>query len=87
METLNMQTTPCLDPAVWSAPAGAPEKKSPFDLTDKTIVVTGGGGILGRGMCAALASQGARVAVVEMNPAPTPRSCRQVCSPVATSTA
>jgi NAD(P)-dependent dehydrogenase (short-subunit alcohol dehydrogenase family) len=63
MGILNMHVAHDPNLAVWSSPG----KKSPFDLTDKTIVVTGGGGILGRGMCAALASQGARVAVVEMN--------------------
>lgn len=38
-----------------------------FDLTGKTALVTGGGGILGRHFVAALAEHGARVAVVDRN--------------------
>jgi NAD(P)-dependent dehydrogenase (short-subunit alcohol dehydrogenase family) len=38
-----------------------------FDLNGKTAVVTGGGGILGRGFCSVLALHGARVAVVDIN--------------------
>jgi NAD(P)-dependent dehydrogenase (short-subunit alcohol dehydrogenase family) len=37
-----------------------------FDLTDRTAVVTGGAGILGRHFCRGLAQHGARVAVVDV---------------------
>lgn len=36
-----------------------------FDLSGKVVVITGGAGILGRRISAALASQGARVAIVD----------------------
>src|SRR5438105_3088247 len=39
----------------------------PFDLTGRTAVVTGGGGILGTGFCRVLAAHGARVAVLDVN--------------------
>ncbi len=39
----------------------------PFDLTGRTAVVTGGGGILGKGFCQVLAAYGARVAVLDVN--------------------
>lgn len=38
-----------------------------FNLKGKTAVVTGGGGILGRGFCSVLAGHGARVAVVDID--------------------
>lgn len=38
-----------------------------FDLTGRTAVVTGGGGILGTGFCKVLAAYGARVAVMDVN--------------------
>lgn len=38
-----------------------------FDLSGRTAIVTGGGGILGRGFCAILAAYGARVALVDVN--------------------
>lgn len=38
-----------------------------FDLTGRTAVVTGGGGILGTGFCKVLAAHGARVAVLDVN--------------------
>lgn len=40
--------------------------KNLFDLSGKVAVVTGGGGILGRHFCAALAAHGADVAVVDV---------------------
>ena len=42
-------------------------EKQPFDLTGRTAVVTGGGGILGTGFCKVLAAHGARVAVLDVN--------------------
>ncbi len=39
----------------------------PFDLTGRCAVVTGGGGILGKGFCQVLAAYGARVAVLDVN--------------------
>jgi NAD(P)-dependent dehydrogenase (short-subunit alcohol dehydrogenase family) len=38
-----------------------------FDLTGKVAVVTGGNGILGRSMCAALAGKQAKVAIIGRN--------------------
>lgn len=38
-----------------------------FDLTGRTAIVTGGGGILGQGFCRVLAEHGARVAVFDVN--------------------
>ena len=40
-----------------------------FDLTGKTAIVTGGGGILGQGFCEVLAAYGANVAVFDVNEA------------------
>ena len=40
---------------------------NPFDLTGRTAVVTGGGGILGRGFCEVLAAHGARVVVLDLD--------------------
>jgi len=37
-----------------------------FDLTGKTAIVTGGGGILGQGFCRVLAEHGANVAIVDL---------------------
>jgi NAD(P)-dependent dehydrogenase (short-subunit alcohol dehydrogenase family) len=40
-----------------------------FDLTGKTALVTGAGGILGRGFCQVLAAHGARVAAADIDAA------------------
>jgi NAD(P)-dependent dehydrogenase (short-subunit alcohol dehydrogenase family) len=40
-----------------------------FDLTGRAAIVTGGGGILGRGFCEVLARHGARVAVFDVDDA------------------
>jgi NAD(P)-dependent dehydrogenase (short-subunit alcohol dehydrogenase family) len=40
-----------------------------FDLSGRTAIVTGGGGILGQGFCRVLADNGARVAVFEIDEA------------------
>lgn len=41
------------------------QSNNPFNLTGRTAIVTGGGGILGRGFCRILAEHGARVAVLD----------------------
>ena len=38
-----------------------------FDLSGRTAIVTGGGGILGQGFCEVLAAYGANVAVFDVN--------------------
>jgi len=43
--------------------------RSEFDLTGRAAIVTGGGGILGRGFCQVLAEHGARVAVIDVDQA------------------
>jgi len=40
---------------------------SSFDLTGRTAVITGGGGILGLGFCKVLAANGARVVVLDID--------------------
>lgn len=40
-----------------------------FDLSGRTAIVTGGGGILGQGFCEVLAAHGANVAVFDVNEA------------------
>jgi NAD(P)-dependent dehydrogenase (short-subunit alcohol dehydrogenase family) len=40
-----------------------------FDLSGRTAIVTGGGGILGQGFCEVLAAHGANVAVFDVNDA------------------
>jgi NAD(P)-dependent dehydrogenase (short-subunit alcohol dehydrogenase family) len=49
-----------------------------FDLTGRTAIVTGGGGILGRGFCAVLAEHGARVAVFDVDEAAAENSASAV---------
>ena len=39
------------------------------DLTGKTVIVTGGAGILGQNFCKGFAAQGARVVVLDLDPA------------------
>ncbi len=43
------------------------KNRSLFDLTDRTAIVTGGGGILGRRFCQVLAAYGARVAIIDID--------------------
>lgn len=50
--------------------------RSMFDLSGKTAIVTGGAGILGQHFCAALASFGARVAVVDLDAAAAARQAQ-----------
>ncbi len=45
-----------------------------FDLTGRTAIVTGGGGILGQGFCEVLAAHGAKVAVFDVNEAAAGRT-------------
>ena len=42
------------------------EKKSPFDLTGKTAVITGGAGVLGSTMSKGLAAAGVKVAILDI---------------------
>lgn len=49
-----------------------------FDLTGKTAIVTGGGGILGRGFCTALAAFGARTAIVDLAEAAAEATADQI---------
>jgi len=49
-----------------------------FDLTGKTALVTGGGGILGRGFCKALAEYGASVVLVELSVERAQEACEDV---------
>lgn len=50
-----------------STPAPLPDYSNLFDLTGKSAVVTGAGGILGRHFSAALAAHGAAVALVDID--------------------
>lgn len=50
------------------------KQTNPFDLSGKTVVVTGGGGVLGKAMSIGLAQAGARVAVLGRRLQP----CQQV---------
>lgn len=52
--------------------------RSEFDLTGRTAIVTGGGGILGRGFCEVLARHGARVAVFDVDQAAAQTTVDQV---------
>ncbi|GLV53775.1 dioxygenase [Dictyobacter sp. S3.2.2.5] len=46
-----------------------PDYRTPFNIEGKTVVITGGGGVLGRVMAQALAEAGARVAVISLHEA------------------
>ncbi|MBI1208562.1 MAG: SDR family oxidoreductase [Azospirillum sp.] len=48
-------------------PPALPDYRGLFDLSEKTAVVTGGCGILGRHFCAGLAAHGAQVVVVDLD--------------------
>lgn len=52
--------------------------KKLFDLKNKTAVVTGGCGILGRGFCSGLASHGAKVAVVDIKKAEAEKAAAEL---------
>lgn len=56
---------------------------NPFDLTGRTAIVTGGGGILGRGFCRVLAAHGARVAVFDLDARAASETAEAVRSDVA----
>ena len=45
-----------------------------FDLSGRTAIVTGGGGILGQGFCEVLAAHGANIAVFDVNEAAAART-------------
>jgi NAD(P)-dependent dehydrogenase (short-subunit alcohol dehydrogenase family) len=49
-----------------------------FDLSGKSAIVTGGGGILGKGFCQVLAAHGASVAVLDVNEASAVATAEQV---------
>jgi NAD(P)-dependent dehydrogenase (short-subunit alcohol dehydrogenase family) len=54
-----------------------------FDLSGRSAIVTGGGGILGRGFCRVLAEHGAAVAVLDVNEAAASESAEHVRQAVA----
>lgn len=56
--------------------------RDPFDLTGRAALVTGGGGILGRGFCRVLAEHGASVAVVDVDRAAADRAAAAVAADV-----
>ncbi|WP_033068654.1 SDR family oxidoreductase [Thalassospira australica] len=49
-----------------------------FDLSGKTALVTGAGGILGRGFCTVLAEYGASVALVDVNMEIVEKACQEI---------
>ena len=49
------------------ASAKAAQMRDQFDLSGRTAIVTGGGGILGQGFCEVLAAHGANVAVFDVD--------------------
>lgn len=54
-------------------------KKNIFDLTGKTIIVTGGTGHLGKAMCEGLASMGANVAIASLDNNKISSFAEQLC--------
>ncbi|MEM9525271.1 MAG: SDR family oxidoreductase [Bacteroidota bacterium] len=58
-----------------------------FSLHDKTALVTGGGSGIGRAICLALASQGAKVAVVDLDLAPAMEVQQQILAAGGTASA
>ena len=53
---------------------------SGFEITGKVAVVTGGAGVLCAAMCCKLASVGAKVAVLDLNPASAVQIAAEICS-------
>jgi len=49
-----------------------------FDVKDKCIAITGGAGVLGAAMVRALASRGAKVAVLDFNLAGAEKLCSEI---------
>lgn len=55
-------------------------KGTPFDLTGKVAVVTGGAGVLCAAMCRGLAHAGAKVAVLDLNSSAAEQLAMQLCA-------
>jgi NAD(P)-dependent dehydrogenase (short-subunit alcohol dehydrogenase family) len=53
-------------------------KDSLFSVEGKCVAVTGGAGVLGESMCKALASRGAKLAVMDLNAARAGELCKQI---------
>lgn len=51
-----------------------------FDISGQTAVVTGGAGVLCSSLCRALAAAGARVAVLDLNPAAAEALAAEICA-------
>ena len=51
-----------------------------FDISGHTAVVTGGAGVLCSSLCRALAAAGARVAVLDLNPAAAEALAAEICA-------
>lgn len=52
-----------------------------FELNEKVVVVTGGAGILGKGICAALAAHGAKVAIVDRDGSKAASVAKDIAKP------
>ncbi len=50
-----------------------------FYIAGKVAVVTGGAGVLCAAMCRALANAGAKIAVLDLNPAAAGRLAAEIC--------